>query len=240
MVNRRDLLVKDGTCFKNGLHEQVSIAYPSYRRFFSEIDGKGAMYFWKAYPSPLHLQGKTAEELAEEIREISRIFKKSKAESILECVGNDDNTFREYQESRDFIRQSLVRDLEHQKEELAGIDQEIEKLLLTFDYKLTSMLGIGTAFASMLIAEIGDIRRLRNADKLARYAGVARSSSVPPEKGRNRAVGRGTASCMDCFICWPSQWWQYRSQEDRIIRCSTDSYYMRKISEGKTKSRALF
>jgi len=48
LVNRRDLLVKDGTRFKNGLHEQVSIAYPSYRRFFSEIDGKSAMYFWKA------------------------------------------------------------------------------------------------------------------------------------------------------------------------------------------------
>jgi len=44
LVNRRDLLVKDGTRFKNGLHEQVAITYPSYRRFFSEIDGKSAMY----------------------------------------------------------------------------------------------------------------------------------------------------------------------------------------------------
>jgi len=51
----------------------------------------------------------------------------------------------------------------------SGIDQEIETRLLTFEYKLTSMPGIGTAFASKLIVEIGDIRRLRNADKLARW-----------------------------------------------------------------------
>ena len=35
LVNRRDLLVKDGIRFKNGLHEQISMAYPSYSKFLS-------------------------------------------------------------------------------------------------------------------------------------------------------------------------------------------------------------
>jgi hypothetical protein len=35
------------------------------------------------------------------------------------------------------------------------------------------MPGIGTSIASKLIAEIGDIRRFSNADKLARFAAVA-------------------------------------------------------------------
>ena len=61
------------------------------------------MYFWKIYPSPVHLQGKTAEDLTIEFKEISRIAKIDKAELILDCVQNDGNTFREYQESRDFI-----------------------------------------------------------------------------------------------------------------------------------------
>ncbi|MGD6557573.1 transposase, partial [Xanthomonas citri pv. citri] len=121
------------------------------------------MYFWKTYPSPVHLQEKTAEDLTNEFKEISRIARREKAELILECVHNDGDTFREYQESRDFITTSLVRDLEHQKEELAGLDKEIEKILLSFDYKLTSMPGIGTSIASKLIAEIGDIRRFSNA-----------------------------------------------------------------------------
>ena len=91
---------------------------------------------------------------------MSPIIRKDKAKLILDCIHNDGDTFREYQESRDFITISLVRDLEHQKEELAGLDKEIEKILLSFDYKLTSMPGIGISIASKLIAEIGDIRKI--------------------------------------------------------------------------------
>ena len=101
------------------------------------------------------------------------------------------NTIREYQESRDFITTSLVRDLEHQKEELAGLDKEIEKILLSFDYKLTSMPGIGTSIASKLIAEIGDIRRFSNADKLARFAGVAPVKFSSAEKGKEQSSRQG-------------------------------------------------
>ena len=74
-----------------------------------------------------------------EFKELFPIIRKDKAELILDYVQNDGNAYREYQESRDFIITSLVRDLEHQKEELAGLDQEIKKILLRFDYKLTSM-----------------------------------------------------------------------------------------------------
>jgi len=131
------------------------------------------LYFWKTYPSPLYLQDKTAGELAEELREISRSFKQVKAELILDCIHKDGNTIRDYQDSRDFLTRSLARDLEHQMEEKGRLEKEIEKVLSSFDYKLTSMLGIGTAVASKLIVEIGDIRRFPNADKLARFAGIA-------------------------------------------------------------------
>ena len=187
----------------------------------------------------MHLQGKTAEELTVEIREISKIFKKKKAEFILECVRNDGSTFREYQESRDFITQSLVRDLEHQKEELAGIDQEIEKLLLTFDYKLTSMPGIGTAFASKLIAEIGDIRRFRNADKLARYAGVAPVKFSSAGKGKEQSSQQGNRQLHELFYMLAVTMVAV-PKSGRPNHPVFHSYYMRKISEGKTKSQALF
>ena len=159
-------------------------SYPSYHKFFSEIDGKCALYFWKTYPSPLHLEGKTAEQLTEELKEISRIFRKDKAEYILDCVKNDGSTYREHQDSRDFITRGLVKELEYQKEALAEVDKEIERMLLCFKYKLTTMPGIGTAVASKLIAEIGDISRFPNADKLARYAGVAPVKFSSAEKGK--------------------------------------------------------
>jgi len=184
LVSRRDTLVKDGTRLKNGLHEQISVSYPSYQRFFCEIDRKTALYFWRTYPSPIHLQNKTADELYAELKAIARITKKEKAELILDCVQNDGDTGRDYQESRDFITQSLARCLERQKEELAFTDTEIDKMLLQFDYKLTSVPGISTAIASKLIAEIGNISRFKNADKLARYAGIAPVKFSSAGKGK--------------------------------------------------------
>ena len=95
----------------------------------------------------------------EELKVVSANCTKGKAELILDCVQNGGDTIRDFQESRDFITQSLVRDLEHQKIELSKIDMEIEKMLATFDYKLTTMPYVGNAYAAKLIAEIGDIRR---------------------------------------------------------------------------------
>ena len=161
LVNRRDNLVKDGMRLKNGLHEQIAVAYPSYHQFFCEIDRKTALYFWKKYPSPIHLQNKSADELYTELKVIARVTKKEKADLILDCVQNDGDTKRDFQDSRDFITQSLARCLENQKEELAFTEKKIDKMLLQFDYKLTTVPGISTAFASKLIAEIGNISRFK-------------------------------------------------------------------------------
>jgi transposase len=173
LVTRRELLVKEGIRLKNGLHAHLFVAYPSYREFFSDIDGKTAMYFWKTYPSPGHLKGKSADDLHSEFKSLVRGQRKGRATKILECVQNDGDTQRDYQESRDFIIQSLARCLEHQKEELSFIEVEIERMMVFFDYKLQTLPGVGTITAAKLIAEIGNISRFKNADKLARFSGIA-------------------------------------------------------------------
>jgi transposase len=199
LVNRRDTIVNDGIRLKNGLHEQLSVPYPSYRKFFSEIDLKSAMYFWKTYPSPICLTGISADELTAELKAIAANFSKSKAAVILDYVKNDGDTLRDYQASRDFITQSLVRDLERQVSELSQIDAEIEKMLATFDYKLTTLPGVGSAIASKLIAEIGDIRRFPNADKLASFAGIAPKRFSSAGKGRDESNKQGNRALHGLF-----------------------------------------
>jgi methyl-accepting chemotaxis protein len=106
------------------------------------------MYFWETYPSPVYLQNKSVDDLTTELKEIAPNFARNKVELILDCVQNDGDTIRDYQEKRDFITRSLVRDLEHQIEEIEQVNAEIEKMLKCFDYKLTTMPGIGTVIAS--------------------------------------------------------------------------------------------
>ncbi len=173
LVNRRDLLIKDGIRFKNGLHEQISMAYPSYSKFFSEIDGKCAMYFWKSYPSPVHLQEKTAEELTMEFKEMSPIIRKDKAELILDCIHND-----------------------------------------------------------------GDIRRFSNADKLARFAGVAPVKFSSAGKGKEQSSRQGNRQLHGLFY-FLAVTMVSKPKNGAPNHPVFYNYYMRKIGEGKTKSQAL-
>ena len=232
LVNRRDILIKDGVRLKNGLHEQVSITYPSYRKFFCEIDRKTALYFWKTYPSPMYLTNKSADELFAELRDIAPNTAKSKAQMILDCVQNDGDTHRDYQDSRDFITQSLVRDLEHQVIELAKIESEIEKVLKTFDLKLTTLPGVGTAIASKLIAEIGNISRFSNADKLARFAGIAPVLFSSAGKGKEQSSKQGNRTLHGLFYFLAvSMVCVHGGKPNQPVFYA---YYCRKISEGKT------
>lgn len=238
LVNHRDKLVKDGVRLKNNLHQQVSAAYPSYAKFFCNVDSRQALYFWKTYPSPMHLKGKTAEELMAEFKDVSKVVTKGKAELILGSVLTDGNTLRNYQDSRDFITQSLVRDLEHQKEELVKINIEIDKMLETFDYKLTTMPYLGSAYAAKIISEIGDIRRFPNADKLACFAGISPKSFSSAGKGKDESNKQGNRELRGLFYFLAVS----------MVGTSTSGvprnpvfyeYFHRKVSEGKTKSQAL-
>ena len=99
LVNRRDNICSHQQRLKNQLHEQLCVAYPSYKQFFGDIGWATALYFWLNYPSPEHLWGKTAEELAAELRPISHNNCSIKrAEKILELVRTDGQITREHGE----------------------------------------------------------------------------------------------------------------------------------------------
>ena len=104
LVNRRSNIKVHHVRLKNQLHEQVCIAYLSYKQFFQDIGRPTALYFWEHYPSPRLLRGKTVEELAEELIPISHNqFSIRKCQKILDAVKADGDTMRDYQPERDEI-----------------------------------------------------------------------------------------------------------------------------------------
>jgi transposase len=174
LVSRRYSLIKASMSLKNQLHAQLSHNYPSYKQFFSEIDGKCALEFWYQYPSPKKLKTVSAEKLTTFLQEASNnACSTKKAHEIIRIAECDGDTTREYQDQRDFLIQSYVRDLKFNKSEIQEVTDELRKMLKLLDYKLESMPGIETVTAAYLIAEIGDIKRFSNSHKLARFAGIA-------------------------------------------------------------------
>ena len=239
LVNRRDNICTHLHRLKNQLHEQLSMAYPSYKQFFSDISRITVLYFFKEYPSPDHLLGKTAEELAKELRPVSHNnCSVKRAEKILDLVKADGETKREHQESRDAITRSLVRDLEHYRIQLEEVNEAIETLLPEFNCTLTTMPGIDVITAANMLSEIGEITRFPSADKLAKFAGIAPVNFSSAGKGKDMCPKQGNRRLQAIFYFMAIQMIQISTNgtpRNKVFR----EYYLKRVAEGKNKQQAL-
>ena len=240
LVTRRYALVKACTALKNQLHIQLSYSYPSYKDFFSEIDGATALAFWEEYPAPHLLKEVTKENFVDFLLKASRnSCSTRKAEEILSLVEKDGDTTREYQEQRDFLVQSLVRDIKFKQSEIDKVNGGLEKTLTVLGYRLESMPGIDTVTAAELIAEIGDINRFSYADKLARFAGVAPVIMGSGGKTKNYKSRQGNRTLHGIF-CFLAVSQVQISKGSKMPRNPVFyEYYQTKLKEGKTKGQAL-
>jgi len=162
MVKRRDLIVKSNVMNKNQLHSQLAYSYPSYRKFFAMVDSKSALCFWENYPSPEYIWNTTPEEIYQTIKPVHQALKIQRIHEIISMIERDGDT-----------RKNIVKDIRHNKELIAEIDDELRKLIPLTGYKLHTMPGIDLVTEAQIISEIGDINRFPDSDKLARFMGLA-------------------------------------------------------------------
>ncbi|MEC1970596.1 IS110 family transposase [Bacillus cereus] len=240
LVSRRNALVKAQSALKNQLHIQLNHHYPSYKKFFSELDGKTALAFWQQYPSPFCLEGANIKQLTAFLLDVSNnTCSVKKASEILKLVKEDGHTMKEYQETRDFLVRSIVRDIEFKKTEMKYIERELKQLVKLLDYQLETMPGIELVTASALIAEIGDVRRFPNANKLARFAGIAPVYFGSGGKGKTHKSKQGNRALHALFYNLAVQQVQVAKGSKMPRNPVFHAYYQKKLKEGKTKGQAL-
>ncbi|MEK4472949.1 IS110 family transposase [Paenibacillus sp. FSL R7-0048] len=240
LVTQRRWFAKNLTGTVKKLHQQISYPYPSYKRFFSEVDGKTALAFWEAYPSPHTLKDMSEEQLAGFLRSHSNNgLSHKKAIQILALIEGDGDTYRDFQTSRDSVVISQVKTAKFLKEEMARVEGEIEQLMKQLGFQLESMTGIEVVTAAQLVAEIGDIHRFSSPDKLARFAGIAPVTVGSGNKSRNFKSKQGNRELHDIIK-------SLAIRQIGVIRTKREpknaffhSYYEQKIAEGKTKQQAV-
>lgn len=198
------------------------------------------MAFWNKYSSPSTIQGVSAQELSEFLRENSNnACSIRKAKEILELIVADGDTTREYQVDRNFAIQSIVRHIKFLKEEIHQINKELGKLLKKTGLKLETMPGISTVMASNLISHIGDINRFKNPYKLASYAGIAPVKFSSAGKGKEQKNRQGKRHLNGIFYMLALQQIQV-SRKTKLPRNHVlYEYYNKKINEGKSSTQAL-
>ncbi|WP_099190640.1 IS110 family RNA-guided transposase [Tepidibacter mesophilus] len=240
LVGRRDAVVKASTALKNQLHTHLVHHYPSYRKFFYVFDCKSALAFWEKYPSPSKLNGVSVEELGAFLHEHSSgFFSEKKSRAILDLVEKDGDTTSKFQESRDFMIQTFVKELRHNNEELKKIEKEIKNIMDRLGYKLETMIGVDIVTAASLVAEIGDIGRFASSAKLAKYAGIAPVKFSSGDRDRSFRNKQGNRKLYELFKRLAARQINKGRNKDKPVNGIFYEYYEKKMTEGKTASQAM-
>lgn len=239
LVNRRDNIMKQRTRLVNQLHEQLCIAYPSYKLFFDDISRPTALYFWEHYPSRKYLKGKSVEELREELVPVSHNRCSTKTcENILNAVAGDKVKDNDYQDARDVVTLGIVSDLQHYDTQLKEVDKQLEQMYHALGCTLTTIPGVNIITAVKILAEIGDIRRFPNKDKLAQFAGIAPIKLSSSGKGKDKATKQGNRRLQAIIYFLAIQMVQVSSKgtpRNPVFR----AYYEKRKAEGKSSQQAL-
>ena len=240
LVGRRTAIVKSSVALKQQLHSYIVQHYPSYKSFFSVFDCKAGLEFWERYPSPSALQGVSVAELGAFLsKPSSDFFNEEKAGQILELVEKDGDTKTEFQESRDFLVTTCVRQVKQNNQEIDRIEGEMKKLMSQMGYRLETFIGIDLVTAAGFIAEIGDIDRFANAGKLAKYAGicpVTYSSGQSDKRFKNK---QGNRVLYHLFHSLAARNINKGRNKNKPVNDIFYEYYEKKISEGKTEHQAI-
>jgi transposase len=154
-------------------------------------------------------------------------------------IQTDGDTTRTYQEQRNFLIQSHVRDIQFKKQEILYVEEELTGMMKLLDCKLETMPGIDTVTAAYLVAEIGDVKRFANASKLARFAGIAPVMFSSAGKGSFQKSKQGNRTLHGLFYNLAVQQVQV-SKGNKLERNPIfNAYFKLKQAEGKTKGQAL-
>jgi transposase len=184
----REQLVKEQTANLNRLHCYLANQYPSYKTFFSELNGITALHFWATYPTPTHLRATTPEELAAFFHEKSKHSigveaAHQKARRIFNAL--DDvplSVLGLLAEVQGTIIRDLAQQLLQLKRSLEGIEAKLEETVPATRQQLETFQGIGIVSAAVLIGETRDTARFNHdKDRFARYNG-----SAPVTKGTGK------------------------------------------------------
>jgi len=238
LVKRRNSLVKGIVIAKNQLNSNLTNVYPSYKKYFCDVDNKTALLFWEKYPHPQYLKGVKPETLLEELRAIHKGMKQEQAEMILTLSEQNSPKEKEFQTERDLIIKSLVREIRFKKQENEDIDNELKRLVDLTGYKLQTMPGINLITAANIISEIGNIERFPNSDKLAQFCGVCPVNFSSAGKGKDQRSRQGNRVLNAIFHFLAIQLVQI-SPSGKPRHPVFREYFERKVKEGKTKPQAL-
>ncbi len=146
--------------------------FPEYEKLFSDTFGVTSVQLLAEYTTPEEIVAVDTAKLCNLISLASRgRFGYDKAVEIQDAARNSFGILLACDSLGLLIRQYLEQ-IQSLEQTVSLIDQEIARLYAGFDSQLTTITGIGSVLAAVILSEIGDISRFESSAKLAAFAGI--------------------------------------------------------------------
>jgi transposase len=150
---------------KLDIYRILSQLFPEYLKLFSNIYQGSALAIITKYPSPKKLSKARLETIDSMIHgkcktTASEVIKAAKA-----SIGNDN-------EYLSFSLLQAIKTLNFIQSKIDDYDQMIKHYIELIDTKILTIPGVGYTTAGLILGEIGDISRFKNAEHLVSFAGL--------------------------------------------------------------------
>lgn len=168
--------------------------FPEYQSVFSDIFGKTSKELLAHFQTADDFENITAEQLSKVLENVTlKGFLKNKITHISELAANSFG-LKFCRDSFSLQLKLLIAQITFIEAQVADVEAEINVILDKINSPITTIPGIGSVTAAVILGEIGDISRFSNASKLAAYAGIDASVSQSGEykSANNKMSKRGS------------------------------------------------
>lgn len=203
----------------------IDIMFPELPSVVYSINQKSTYALLKEFPSTLEISNAHLTTLTNILHKSSRgKYAKSKAleirNSARESIGTNSKALS-------FELSQTLRLIDFVSAEIQSIEKEIELLMDEIQSPILSIPGISYTLGSIILAEIGDIKKFKNPSQLLAFAGLEPSTH---ESGKFKATKTSMVKRGSPYLRWALlEAARLISMRDPAFK----AYYHKKKSEGK-------
>ena len=146
--------------------------FPEYAGHFSDPFGAASLAVLKKCPMPEDLGRVRASTLAKEMSEASRGRISGEKAAELKAAAKKSIGVKLGADAASFQIKSMIGQMEFLDETISKVEGRVADLLMAIEPLIVTVPGVSTATGAQIVAEIGDVRRFRNASAIVKYAGL--------------------------------------------------------------------
>ena len=160
--------------------------FPEYAGLFSDIFGAASLKVLAECPTPSEVDRRRASTIAKLISGGSRGRLGAGKAAQIKAAAKSSIGIKLGEDAASFQLKTMVSQVEFLNQTIAKVEKETAALLAKVEPNITTIPGVSTATGAQIVAEIGDVKRFRNAASIVKYAGL---NSGVDESGQFSAKG---------------------------------------------------